>query len=62
HNSEIITDDNGQDWILYHGYLSGSPSLGRVLFMDPVSWKDGWPSVKESKPCMIGQEAPVFKK
>lgn len=62
HNSEIITDDNGQDWILYHGYLTSTPSLGRVLFMDPVSWKDGWPSVKESKPCMIGQEAPVFKK
>ncbi len=61
HNSEIITDDAGQDWILYHGYLTANPSRGRVLFMDPVRWIDGWPTVKEAKPCMIGQEVPVFK-
>ena len=61
HNSEIITDDEGHDWILYHGYLTTNPSRGRVLFMDPLHWTDGWPSVKEAKPCMIGQEVPVFK-
>lgn len=60
HNSEIITDDNGQDWILYHGYLVSDPDAGRVLFMDPIEWVDGWPVVKDAIPGMELQAAPVI--
>lgn len=44
HNSEIVTDNAGTDWMFYHGVNTRNPS-GRVLMMDRVEWKDGWPSV-----------------
>jgi arabinan endo-1,5-alpha-L-arabinosidase len=46
----IFTDEAGQDYILYHGILSGSPyymgSVGytaRPGFIDPIDWVNGWP-------------------
>ena len=61
HNSEIVTDDNGDDWILYHGYMAENPDNGRVLFLDKVEWVDGWPVVKDAQPSMTATAAPVFK-
>lgn len=43
HNAEFITDDYGQDWILYHGYKKAEADDGRVVFLSRVDWKDGWP-------------------
>ena len=60
HNSEIITDDKGTDWILYHGYMSNAPDNGRVLLMDQIIWQDGWPTVRGSQPSTIGTEGPSF--
>lgn len=58
HNSEFITDDKGQDWMIYHGYLMADPDAGRQVFMDKVDWIDGWPqvagnvsSIESVKPC-----------
>ena len=39
HNSELVTDDAGQDWILYHGVDTANPH-GRVLLLDKVEWED----------------------
>jgi arabinan endo-1,5-alpha-L-arabinosidase len=49
HNSEIVTDDNGDDWILYHGVDKLNPK-GRVLLLDKILWSNGWPGVKTSSP------------
>jgi arabinan endo-1,5-alpha-L-arabinosidase len=44
HNAEFITDDAGQDWMLYHGYWAGNGYDGRCMLIDQVKWtKDGWP-------------------
>lgn len=58
HNSEIVTDSEGTDWMFYHAVSVKRPE-GRVLMMDPITWKDGWPSVatdspslKAKKPCI----------
>lgn len=59
HNSEIVTDDAGQDWILYHGYDLARPA-GRMLFLDRVHWKDGWPGVEGDSPA-VKATRPVFK-
>src|SRR5690606_18147825 len=55
HNAEIITDDQGQDWFLYHGmdlnhakFKNGTNR--RALYLDPISWVDGWPSIAERQP------------
>ncbi len=65
HNAEIITDKNGQDWFLYHGMDKMKPKLEngtnrRVLLMDPLIWKDGWPGIKNWEPSTSKQIAPKF--
>lgn len=44
HNAEIVQDDEGKDWILYHAYRTADPDRGRVVVLDRVYWdNDGWP-------------------
>ncbi|MDR0559791.1 MAG: family 43 glycosylhydrolase [Prevotellaceae bacterium] len=60
HNAEIVTDDNGNDWILYHAYRRSNPKNGRVLMLDRIYWTDdNWLEVVNSVP---SKEAtvPVF--
>ena len=45
HDSQIITDDRGQDWIFYHAYDTKAPNAGRKMYMDRVTWVDGWPQI-----------------
>ena len=47
HNAELVTDKAGNDWILYHGVSVANPH-GRVLLLDRVNWKKGWPIVKNN--------------
>lgn len=58
HNSEIVADDRGNDWILYHAVSRANPT-GRVLMLDRVRWKDGWPEVEGVTPSLEA-EAPTF--
>lgn len=60
HNSEIIQDDAGQDWILYHGYKRTAPDSGRMVLLDRVSWSEDWPSVAGGTPS-ITHEAPTIR-
>lgn len=60
HNAEFVTDDAGQDWILYHAYQKSDPDNGRQVMLDPIQWTDDWPSVQGGKPSYL-HEAPVFK-
>ena len=46
HNAEIITDDEGVDWFIFHGYLHSDPDLGRVVCMDKITWEGGWPFIE----------------
>jgi arabinan endo-1,5-alpha-L-arabinosidase len=59
HNSNIITDDQGNDWILYHAVDINNPK-GRVLMLDQVHWEDGWPYVKDMQSSVGPVSAPVF--
>lgn len=47
HNSEIVTDNAGNDWFFYHAVNVKHPE-GRVLMLDKISWEDGWPTVEGS--------------
>lgn len=49
HNSEIVTDNEGNDWIFYHAFKVTNPD-GRVLMLDKVDWLDDWPYVNEEIP------------
>lgn len=62
HNA-IITDEAGQDWILYHAYDKKQAHLGRVLLIDKVEWKNGWPVINSGNgPSSTEQEGPIFNK
>ncbi|HIU55403.1 MAG TPA: family 43 glycosylhydrolase, partial [Candidatus Gallibacteroides avistercoris] len=52
HNSEIVTDKNGDDWVLYHAVDLNNPG-GRKLMLDRVRWKGGWPYVENSTPSSV---------
>ncbi|MBO7068203.1 MAG: family 43 glycosylhydrolase [Bacteroidaceae bacterium] len=60
HNSEIITDDEGQDWILYHAYDMTQNESERMLMLDRIVWEDGWPMIEGGTPSTSPQQAPVF--
>jgi len=59
HNSEIVSDDEGTDWIFYHAVDVLNPT-GRILMMDRVRWENGWPVVDGFVPSHTAK-APVFK-
>lgn len=58
HNSEILQDAEGNDWILYHAVSVANPK-GRVLMLDRVQWKNDWPYVEGATPS-INSPQPVF--
>jgi arabinan endo-1,5-alpha-L-arabinosidase len=60
HNAEIVSDDAGNDWILYHAYLRAEPKKGRVLLLDQIQWSNDWPTVTGNEPSSEGA-VPVFK-
>ncbi|MDR1602270.1 MAG: family 43 glycosylhydrolase [Tannerella sp.] len=60
HNAEIVTDDEGNDWMLYHAYLKSNPENGRVLLLDRIVWDDGWPAVPGLTPSGES-DVPVFR-
>ncbi|MFT3739941.1 MAG: family 43 glycosylhydrolase [Breznakibacter sp.] len=60
HNSEIVTDDANNHWVLYHG-VDVASSKGRVLLLDEISWdKHGWPEVNNGCGPSWNAEAPGF--
>jgi arabinan endo-1,5-alpha-L-arabinosidase len=67
HNSEIITDDHGRDFILYHAIdytndLLPGGATRRPLMMDEVLWVDGWPTIAGGVPSNTKKTAPYFNK
>ena len=60
HNSEIVQDDKGNDWMVYHAVSRANPT-GRVLMLDQVRWENGWPVVTGNSPSLEA-DAPVFDK
>lgn len=59
HNSDIITDRAGDDWLLYHAVDTRDPR-GRKLLLDKIEWVDGWPTVKDARPSETPRPAPLF--
>jgi arabinan endo-1,5-alpha-L-arabinosidase len=67
HNS-IVADASGQDWIFYHAIDTRKPflesSIGgdradrRIMLMDRVVYRDGWPRIEGGTPSTAQQRAP----
>ena len=66
HNS-IITDENGDDWIIYHAidpkkpYDANSNQDRRVMLIDKLTYKNGWPEIEGSQPSHDYKPAPFLQ-
>jgi arabinan endo-1,5-alpha-L-arabinosidase len=68
HNS-VIQDDAGADWILYHGVDVRRPrskptddvNTRRVMLLDRLEWRDGWPEIRGKSPTSTPQVRPVVR-
>ena len=60
HNAEIVTDDAGTDFLIYHGFKTDKPRDGRVVYMDRIDWVDSWPYIQGGTPSVVAA-APVIK-
>lgn len=61
HNSIIIPDDAGTDWMIYHSYVKENGAVGgRLGMLDRIVWSaDGWPTIKKCVPSK-GDLLPIF--
>lgn len=63
HNS-AITDDAGQNWIVYHA-IPLDPALkskGRIMLIDRLQFENGWPFIETSSPGIKPSSVPFIKK
>lgn len=60
HNGDIVTDKAGQTWIIYHAFEKNQPDRGRVMLLDKIEWKEGWPVIDKSQPSVKPHDGPVF--
>lgn len=64
HNA-VVQDDAGQDWMLYHAYnMQDITSSGRLLMLDRIRWKDGWPVVDDGggPSSTLQEDGPITKR
>jgi len=70
HNAVITTNNGKQYWMLYHAidpkdrFQSKKSPVGmtfdkRVLLLDQITFKDGWPRIKDNSPSFVPRPAPV---
>jgi arabinan endo-1,5-alpha-L-arabinosidase len=67
HNS-VVTDEAGQDWIFYHAIdsrnrllkksIGGDRDVRRIMLMDPVIYRDGWPQIEGGTPSTAERQGP----
>lgn len=68
HNS-VVTDGRGRDWVLYHAVDARRPrsqasdeiNTRRVMLLDRLVWRDGWPRLAEGGPTEDMQPAPATR-
>ncbi len=60
----VVRDERGGWWLLYHAYVRGNAWVAdtprRVLMLDRIRWREGWPVVGEDgTPSAVGKVPPV---
>jgi arabinan endo-1,5-alpha-L-arabinosidase len=70
HNS-VVTDDAGQDWMAFHAInvnrpyldaeISDDRSVRRVMLIDRIVYRDGWPQIETGTPSTGKRPAPSVR-
>ena len=67
HNS-VIRDAAGDDWIVYHAIdagrrnieaIAGDRDVRRIMLLDRLVYRKGWPRVEWGSPSTLPKSAPV---
>ncbi|MBN1791144.1 MAG: family 43 glycosylhydrolase [Bacteroidales bacterium] len=66
HNAEIILDDAGDYWFVYHAIDKELPYLNngatrRPLLIDRLTWYENWPVIEYAEPSIIRHIVPAFR-
>jgi arabinan endo-1,5-alpha-L-arabinosidase len=62
----MITDATGRDWMIYHAVdlrrartkPTDDLNTRRILLIDPIVWRDGWPRIENNGPSTNRKPAP----
>ncbi|HKP71695.1 MAG TPA: family 43 glycosylhydrolase, partial [Pyrinomonadaceae bacterium] len=69
HNS-VLRDAAGDDWIVYHAIdterpnteqIEGDRDVRRIMLMDKLVYRKGWPRVEWGSPSTVQKPAPVVR-
>lgn len=65
HNSRIISDKSGVDWLLYHAINKANPIVPggasrRMLMLDKITWIADWPVIENAVPGETLRKGPEF--
>ena len=65
HNS-VITDEKGNDWIVYHAIDPNDATMmngasKRPMMIDPLEWNHGWPAVANAEPGTSRRPGPYVR-
>ncbi len=60
HNGDIVEDDAGQTWMVYHAFDKKNPTR-RVMLLDKITWNNGWPEIENKQPTYESEAAPVLR-
>ena len=61
HNAPILTDGEGNTWLICHGHVKNEAFEKRMPLLDRLYWdEDGWPYLKTGSPAHAEQAAPAF--
>lgn len=63
-HADVVTDDAGEDWMLYHAAQRGSAVLPngvqrRYMMLDRIDWSGGWPRVGDGTPSSTRRTDPA---
>jgi arabinan endo-1,5-alpha-L-arabinosidase len=67
-SNSVIRDQAGHDWIVYHAVDTTHPrnpsgrSVRRVMMIDRIVYRNGWPTIAKSSPSNGLQAAPVTRR
>jgi len=67
----VVTDTAGRDWMAYHAINASKPYLtneiggdrkvNRVMLLDRLIYRDGWPQIENSTPSTTKRPAPSVR-
>lgn len=57
----IVTDDAGQDWVVYNAWEVKANNVDPVMMLDKVRWVNGWPVFADGYPSYYPVSKPVIK-